>query len=80
VALTGLVLGCLVKRVRGPLACGPARVRNVSNIQNQLKFVNSNLVPSLGLKIFKLFMMLYFNILNNFLNWFDFEFPMDHML
>jgi hypothetical protein len=57
---------------------GPAKI--FSNIQNQLKLVNSNPMPSRGSKLFKLCKMLALSIFNKFLNWVYFKFPMDHML
>jgi hypothetical protein len=47
---------------------------------NYLKIVNSKWKPSLDLKIFRLCMVLYRNILNNFLNWVDFKFSTEFML
>jgi hypothetical protein len=51
-----------------------------SRAAHQLKLVNLDPVPSRGLKLFKLCMRLDLNILNNFLNWVDFKFLVDHML
>jgi hypothetical protein len=55
-------------------------VSKFSNIPNHTKLANSNKLPSLSPKIFKLGMKLRFNKLNNFVNWPNFKFPLYLMI
>jgi hypothetical protein len=50
------------------------------NIQTQQKLANSKRKSSLNIKISKFCMVLYLNILNNFLNWVNIKFSIKFML
>jgi hypothetical protein len=76
----GPVPGASVKKVMGCWHVDPVHFKLFSDFHNQFKIVNSKPVPSLGPKLFKLFMRLPLNIRNNFLNWFNLKILTEFML
>jgi hypothetical protein len=71
-----------LKRVKTGLTrwqVGRARFKLFFEIQTQFKLVNSKWKTSIAPKIFKLFMGLDLNILNNIQNWVDFKFWIEFM-
>jgi hypothetical protein len=72
--------GARLKGKTGPLIGRLGPVKRFPTNWNQLTFVNPNTLSSQVLKISKLCMKLYLNILNNFQNWMNFKIPTEFML